>query len=74
MIRLTYGDQQQFRFRHSDINILGAVDPVNNVELIKRSEYCLNGSEPVHFYIEPKVEKKALANIPMAVIRPLVIG
>ncbi|KPQ34519.1 MAG: hypothetical protein HLUCCA11_14565 [Phormidesmis priestleyi Ana] len=70
MIRLTYGDQQQFRFRHSDINILGAVDPVNNVELIKRSEYCLNGSEPVHFYIEPKVEKKGPGKYPYGCYTP----
>lgn len=51
MIHLFYGNRQQFRLRHGDINILGRT----NAGLpAKRSEYQLNGAVPVHFYIEPE--------------------
>ncbi|NET35115.1 MAG: hypothetical protein F6K19_24315 [Cyanothece sp. SIO1E1] len=49
MLQLTYGHQQQFRWRHHDINLLGKTD----LKLpIQRSVYRLNGSAPVHFYVE----------------------
>jgi hypothetical protein len=51
MIRLVYGTKQQFRFRHSDINILGNTDGKLPV---KRSVYMLNGGLPIHFYVEPE--------------------
>lgn len=51
MIQLTYGNSQQFRFRHRDINLLGSTDARLP---LKRSEYILNGGSPVHFYVEPK--------------------
>ncbi len=51
MIHLFYGNRQQFRLRHGDINILGRT----NASLpAKRSEYQLNGAAPIHFYIEPE--------------------
>jgi hypothetical protein len=53
MIKLIYGNRQQFRFRHNDINILGYVD----VQLpLKRSVYSLNNGLPKHFYVEPKLK------------------
>lgn len=51
MIQLFYGNQQQFRLRHGDINILGRTDIAQPV---KRSQYRLNGTIPIHFYIEPE--------------------
>ena len=53
MIQLLYGNQQQFRFRHNDINILGNSDAKLPV---KNSGYRLNGSSPIYFYIEPEVD------------------
>ena len=57
MIQLLYGNRQQFRFRHHDINILGSLDaklPVRN------SVYRLNGSSPIHFYVEPEFDDAKL--------------
>ena len=51
MISLIYGTQQQFRYRHGDINILGNSDTRLPV---RRSEYVLNDARPVHFYVEPE--------------------
>lgn len=51
MIQLFYGNQQQFRLRHGDINILGRTD---TPQPVKRSQYRLNGAAPIHFYIEPE--------------------
>ncbi|NER20892.1 MAG: hypothetical protein F6J96_09305 [Symploca sp. SIO1C2] len=53
MIQLFYGNQQQFRFRHNDINILGQSDTKLPV---KRSVYRLNNGLAVHFYVEPEPE------------------
>jgi len=53
MIKLLYGHQQQFRFRHNDINILGNSDAKLPV---KNSVYRLNGSSQIYFYIEPEVD------------------
>lgn len=51
MIHLFYGNRQQFRLRHGDINILGRT----NASLpVKRSQYRLNDATPIHFYIEPE--------------------
>ncbi|GJL73564.1 MAG: hypothetical protein NMNS01_27630 [Nitrosomonas sp.] len=50
MIQLFYGNQQQFRLRHGDINILGRTDSPQSV---KRAQYRLNGDMPIPFYIEP---------------------
>ena len=51
MMRLIYGNQQQFRFRHGDINLLGKTDAALPV---RRSVYQLNGGSPIHFYVEPE--------------------
>ncbi|MEO1523247.1 MAG: hypothetical protein AAFU78_21075 [Cyanobacteria bacterium J06633_2] len=64
MIRLAYGTQQKFRFHHSDINILGEIDLPAAPEMIERSEYQLNDSAPVHFYIEPKVDANTPGKYP----------
>jgi hypothetical protein len=53
MIKLLYGDRQQFRWRHDDINILGYTDAKLP---IKNSQYTLNDSSPLHFYVEPEPE------------------
>ncbi|MGH9960713.1 MAG: hypothetical protein ACREBC_26925, partial [Pyrinomonadaceae bacterium] len=50
MVQLLYGDKQQFKYRHDDINLIGKSEG----ELpIQRSTYSLNGDSPMHFYIEP---------------------
>ncbi|MBE9041755.1 hypothetical protein IQ235_13295 [Oscillatoriales cyanobacterium LEGE 11467] len=49
MIQLLQGNQQRVRYRHGDINILGKTDAALPV---RRSTYSLNGSSPVHFYLE----------------------
>ena len=64
MIRLTYGTRQHFRFRHGDINILGETDLPASPAAIKRSEYRLNDSKLVHFYIEPKASANAPGKYP----------
>jgi hypothetical protein len=51
MIRLLFGIKQQFRYRHSDINLIGNAHGGGPVI---RSEYSLNGAPPVHFYVEPE--------------------
>lgn len=48
-IQLLHGNQQRFRYRHGDINILGKTDATLPA---RRSTYSLNGSSPVHFYVE----------------------
>ncbi len=53
MIQLLYGNRQQFRFRHNDINILGNSDAKLPV---RQSVYKLNSSSPIHFYVEPEVD------------------
>ncbi|MEO0924534.1 MAG: hypothetical protein AAFY63_01535 [Cyanobacteria bacterium J06643_13] len=51
MIQLLHGNRQQFRWRHSDINIIGKTDAKLPVV---SSTYRLNDNLPVHFYLEPK--------------------
>ena len=52
MIEIFLGERQKFRYRHSDINILGRI-PANVVPTA--AEFRLNGGDPVGFYIEPLV-------------------
>lgn len=49
IITLHYGTEQVFQFRHSDINILGRIDTVFQVQ---KSVYSLNKGEEVSFYIK----------------------
>ncbi len=48
-IHFPYGHQQQFRYRHQDINILGHMDETLNVT---RAGYRLNGGKEVSFYVK----------------------
>lgn len=50
MISLNYGDNQRFRFRLDDINLIGQVDAKLP---LRHSTYSLNDSAPIHFYVEP---------------------
>jgi hypothetical protein len=51
MIKLPYGDNQRFRMRHGDINLIGSTDAVLPAQ---HSVYRLNQGEPTHFYLEPE--------------------
>jgi hypothetical protein len=69
MIELIYGTQQQFCYRSSDINILGRSDakfPIN------RSVYSLNGSKPIHFYVEHLPEEHKDSQFPYGMKTPSV--
>ena len=48
-VTLVYGETQQFRFRHRDINILGHVEGLLPV---RRSVYRLNSGNSVPFYVK----------------------
>ena len=49
-IRLVYGTSQTFRFRQRDINLIGQVAGASYP--LRRSEYRLNGGEPIFFYVD----------------------
>jgi hypothetical protein len=49
-IRLTYGKEQNFRYRTRDLNIIGRVE--NAAHPFKKSHYTLNSGQEVHFYVE----------------------
>ncbi|MGD1921290.1 MAG: hypothetical protein ACFCAD_21810, partial [Pleurocapsa sp.] len=69
MIQLLHGNRQQFRWRHSDINIIGKADAKLPV---LASTYRLNHGSPVHFYIEPK-PKQELPKYPWRTRTPSVL-
>jgi len=51
VIELALGGKQRFRYRHGDINLIGNTDRGSPVVV---SDYSLNNSPPVHFYVEPE--------------------
>lgn len=50
-IRLTYGANQRFRFRHRDLNFTGRVDGA--VYPLRGATYRLNGGAERPFYVDP---------------------
>jgi hypothetical protein len=49
-VRLTYGQQQRFRYRTADLNFMGRVEYAKHP--MRRSTWSLNGGEPTYFYVE----------------------
>ncbi|MFN8451541.1 MAG: hypothetical protein U0521_23885 [Anaerolineae bacterium] len=62
IIEFVYGERQQFRYRHQDINIIGRLHAA--AMPVRRATYRLNDSAPVAFYVEhvPDLSLRAGAN------------